>query len=172
MLNLILPLVIIMLWLLLSIEGERYALESSSVLEVLPWTKLQVLQQAPPIVAGLLSYRSHSIPIVDLSQILYGRVSRLHICTRIILMQRSIEAGTVNPAQPPEIVGFLVEQVSHTRRIAVSHQEQIQTPVSRTPFVATILSEPQGVIQCLALSALWTAIQSTLRQDNGIGITA
>jgi chemotaxis-related protein WspB len=152
MLTIILPLVLIMLWLLLSIEGERYALESNNVIEVLPWAKLQTLHQAPPIVAGLLNYRDRSIPIMDLSQILYGRTSRLHICTRIILMQRE-----------SEVVGFLAEQVSRTHRLDNSHPGQIPAPVSSTPLVTTILPEPQGVVQCLEMAALWTVTQPALQ---------
>ncbi|MCU0568627.1 MAG: chemotaxis protein CheW [Oculatellaceae cyanobacterium Prado106] len=56
-----------MLWLLLSIEGERYAIESGDVVEILPWVKLQTLHQAPATIAGLLNDRDRPIPIVSIS---------------------------------------------------------------------------------------------------------
>lgn len=148
-----------MLWLLLSIEGERYAIESGDVVEILPWVKLQTLHQAPATIAGLLNDRDRPIPIVDLSQLLYGRACRLHVCTRIILVTRSHS----NPTHPKtEIIGLLAEQVAQTRQILDGDRTQITPPVVKTPFVSTILSEPQGVTQCLDMRAIGAAVQPVL----------
>jgi chemotaxis-related protein WspB len=162
MLDLILLLVMFMLWLLLSIEGERYALESSNVLEILPWVKLQPLPQAPDLITGLLSYHDRSIPVIDLSQILYQRSCQLRICTRIILVQRSVQNGIVEGRESPQVIGLLAEQLARTRRISNTDQTQITPPAVKTPFISAVLSDPQGVIQCLEMDALWAAIQPAI----------
>jgi chemotaxis-related protein WspB len=162
MLSLILTWVILMLWLMLSIEGERYALESGNVLEILPWVKLNSLHQAADIVVGLLNYHDRSIPVIDLSQILYQRSCRLHICTRIILVQRSAESRNGADPEAP-VVGLLAEQLARTRRILDADQAHITPSVVNNPWVGRILSEPQGVIQCLEMTNLWAAIQPALQ---------
>jgi chemotaxis-related protein WspB len=61
-----------MLFLLFQLGSERYALDASRVVEVVPLLCLQRLPQAPPGVAGVFNYRGQPVPAVDLSQLTMG----------------------------------------------------------------------------------------------------
>jgi chemotaxis-related protein WspB len=139
-----------MLWLLLTIAGERYALETTSVLEVLPWMPLNPIHPAPNFVAGMFHYHQHPIPVIDLAQILHQRPSQLHICTRLIVM-RSPSLGTDRTA-------LLVEQVTKTRKLLAADQSALTAPAIPHPWISTLLPDPQGVIQCLQPKAFWATL--------------
>src|SRR5690606_32186615 len=62
-----------MLFLLFELDGDRYALPARDVVEVLPLVALKQIPDAPPGVAGVMDYRGHAVPVLDLSALVAGR---------------------------------------------------------------------------------------------------
>ena len=58
-----------MLYLLLEVAGQQYAVEASRVVEVLPLVQVTVIPRAPTEVAGIFSYRGRPVPLIDLRRL-------------------------------------------------------------------------------------------------------
>jgi chemotaxis-related protein WspB len=65
-----------MLFLLFQLGKERYALQASRVVEVVPLLELKQLPQAPKGVAGIINYRGRPVPVVDLCALTLGPAGR------------------------------------------------------------------------------------------------
>src|SRR3954452_23926543 len=75
-----------MLFLLFKLGADRYALEASRVVEVLPLLELKKIPQAPKGFAGVFNYRGRPVPAVDLCQLSLGQPAAERLSTRIILI--------------------------------------------------------------------------------------
>ncbi|MCD6059922.1 MAG: cheW-like domain protein [Moraxellaceae bacterium] len=98
-----------MLYLLLQLGGDRYALDAGSVVEVLPLVELRHLPQAPPGIAGIFSYHGTPVPVLDLCLLALGRPVRRRFSTRIVL---------VALPDSDRLLGLMAEQVTQTLRRA------------------------------------------------------
>src|SRR5580692_2688337 len=85
------------LFLLFQLGHDRYALEASRVLEVLPLLELKKLPGAPRGVAGIFNYRGRPVPAVDLSEMTLGRPASERLSTRIIVVNYPDETGRDQP---------------------------------------------------------------------------
>jgi chemotaxis-related protein WspB len=75
-----------MLFLLMQLDGDRYALDIRQVAKVLPLVDMRPLPHAPASVAGILNYGGAPVPVVDLSQLLLNRAAHRRLNTRIVLV--------------------------------------------------------------------------------------
>ena len=78
-----------MLYVLFQLGKDRYALEASRVVEIVPLLTMNPIPQAPKGVAGMIVYRGQAIPAVDLCELTIGQPARERLSTRIII----VEAG-------------------------------------------------------------------------------
>ena len=62
-----------MLFLMFRVGSDRYALDASRVVEVLPLVGLTKVLRAPAGVAGTLNYHGEFVPVVDVSTVIMGR---------------------------------------------------------------------------------------------------
>ena len=99
-----------MLYLLFSLDRDRYLLDVRQVAEVLPLIGIMPIPQAPPPIAGLFNYRGTLVPAIDLAQALLGRPARERLHTRIILAQTNDEGGA------PQLLGLIAERETDTVR--------------------------------------------------------
>ena len=91
--------------------GEnRYALEASRVVEVVPLLALQQLPQAPKGVAGIFNYRGRPVPAVDLGVLTLGQPASERFSTRIIIVNYPDENGTNH------LVGLIAEHATEMLR--------------------------------------------------------
>jgi chemotaxis-related protein WspB len=130
-----------MLFLLFEIGSDRYCLEASRVVEVTPMVSFKKIAQAPPYVAGLISYRGAVLPVIDLSALLGGAPSRPLFSTRIILVEFRAADGERH------ILGLLAEKVTET---ISRREEDFQPPgiaVDGTPFLDKVVFDGHGMIQ-------------------------
>ena len=84
-----------MLFLLMQLDGDRYALDIRQVAVVLPLVDLRAVPGAPPAVAGIIDYGGAPVPVIDLAQLLANRPAQLvHTCfeqSRSVKGERSRE---------------------------------------------------------------------------------
>ena len=102
-----------MLYLLMSVGNDFYAVASSSVIEVVPCAALKVAPGAPSAVAGILNYRGRPVPVVDCGVLLVGRPCSVRYSTRIIL-QQFLLAGS------DRILGLMGENVTRIQKFEES----------------------------------------------------
>jgi chemotaxis-related protein WspB len=84
-------------FLLFQLGNDRYALEASRIVEVLPLVELRRIPQAPRGVAGIFNYHGTPVPVVDLGELTLGRASGQRMSTRIIVIQYPDETGKKQP---------------------------------------------------------------------------
>ena len=144
---------------------DRYVLEASRVVEIVPLLALKQIPQAPRGVAGLFNYRGRPVPAVDLSEITLGRPAAPRLSTRIIVVQYEAtrDHGTTGPqdhgtssqwsrgqwSRGPSghLLGLIAE---HATEIIRKEPRDFQEPglkLSGAPYLGPVSLDPQGVIQ-------------------------
>lgn len=99
-----------MLFLLMQLDGNRYAIDIRQIVEVLPLVDCKPVLGAPAGVAGIIDYGGTAVPIVDLSQVLAGRPARRRLSTRIVLVRRAPASGSNG------LLGLIAERATDTMR--------------------------------------------------------
>src|SRR5947209_19227584 len=99
-----------MLFLLFQLGKNRYALEASRVVEVVPMLALNQLPQAPKGVAGIFNYRGRPVPAVDLCELATGSPARERLSTRIVIVKH----GSGN--DPGRMLGLIAEKATEMLR--------------------------------------------------------
>ena len=99
-----------MLFLLFQLGKDRYALEASRVVEVVPLLELKQLPQAPRGVAGIFNYRGRPVPAVDLCALTLGQPASERFSTRIIIVNYPDDSGTNH------LLGLIAEHATEMLR--------------------------------------------------------
>ena len=130
-----------MLFLVFQLGRERYALEASRVVEVLPLLELKSIPQAPRGVAGIFNYRGRPVPAVDLSDLILGKPAGERLSTRIVIIHYPDDAGK------NQLLGLIAEHA--TEIIRRDGREFIETGLKLgTPdYLGPVLMEKGGDIQ-------------------------
>lgn len=144
-----------MLYLLLRMGTERYALEARRIVEVVPLVLIKPLPHTPAYVAGLFDYRGQCVPVIDLCQLTTERPCIQHQTTRIILVEYFGSNGSSH------ILGLLAEQVTETIKFKTSdfHPAGIQVPDA--PYLGGLVKSADTLVQLLDIERL---LPETLRQ--------
>ncbi|WP_204105292.1 MULTISPECIES: chemotaxis protein CheW [Spirulina sp. CCY15215] len=79
-----------MLMLLFRVGKERYALDTTLVVEVIPKVDLIKYHGTQPAIAGRFNYQGRIVPVLDLSQFLAGEPCPAVLSTRIVIVDLDI----------------------------------------------------------------------------------
>ncbi|MBD2610982.1 MAG: chemotaxis protein CheW [Nostoc sp. ZfuVER08] len=146
-----------MLLLILSINNERYAIESRQVVEVIPLVILKSLPHKPEYIAGVFNYRGRIVPVIDLSELMAGKPSCENFSTRIVLVKywgkNSTEVGE------PYILGLMAEQIVETLQKSESEFVDSNIQIDAAPYLGKMIVDTQGMIQCLRIENLLSETQ-------------
>ena len=99
------------LYLLFSLDQDRYALSVHEVVEVLPLRRLKAFPQAPAWVAGGFEHRGALVPVLDLLVRACGRPAAALTSTRLVLVH-------YRPAN--RVLGLILEKATDTLRLPAS----------------------------------------------------
>ena len=130
-----------MLFLLFQLGGERYALEVSRVVEVLPLVSFKQFPHAPPGIAGIFNYRGRPVPALDLCEVTHGRPARERLSTRIIVINYPDTRGT------PHLLGLIAENATRTFRKNAEDFSQTGLSIPNAPYLGPVLLDDRGAIQ-------------------------
>ena len=97
-----------MLFLLIELNREQYALDVRQIVEVLPLVRIRRIPHAPPGIAGVFDYRGAAIPAVDLSELMLGRASSSRMSTRLVVVRHGDGDG--------RLLGLIAERATDTIR--------------------------------------------------------
>lgn len=137
-----------MLMLIFHIGTERYALNSESVVEVVPLVVFKQIPGAPEYVAGLMQYRGRIVPVIDLCCLAGGGRCRRHYSTRIMLVEYGAGRGR------PQLLGLLAERVTETLTVAPADLAAMNVRVKESPYLGRVLQDAHGMITCLNVAEL------------------
>jgi chemotaxis-related protein WspB len=133
-----------MLFVLFHLGKERYALEASRVIEVVPLLALKPFPQAPPGMAGMFIYRGRPVPALDLCELTVGRPAVAHLSTRIIIINHSDTPGR------EQLVGLIAERATETIRREPQDFVDAGVQLAAAPFLGPVLLDEKGVIQLIS----------------------
>ncbi|MBI3850745.1 MAG: purine-binding chemotaxis protein CheW [Verrucomicrobia bacterium] len=130
-----------MLFLLFQLGNDRYVLDASRVVEVLPLLELKKIPHAPKGVAGLFNYRGRPVPAVDLSELAVDQPARERLSTRIIVVKYSDHAGK------NLLLGLIAERATEMLRRDSKDFVDSGVQLGAAPYLGPVLMDGQGVIQ-------------------------
>jgi chemotaxis-related protein WspB len=130
-----------MLFILFQLDQDRYALEASRVVEVVPLLNLRRLPQAPKGLAGIFNYRGRPVPAVDLCELTLGHPAAERLSTRIIIVQHTDPSGAVH------LVGLVAEQATEMLRKDAGDFVSPGVRTGTPPYLGPVLMDARGAIQ-------------------------
>jgi chemotaxis-related protein WspB len=130
-----------MLFVLFQLGKDRYALEASRVVEVVPLLEMKQLPQAPKGVAGVFNYRGQPVPAVDLSELTLGQRASERFSTRIIIINYPDDTGT------NRLLGLIAEYVTETLRKDPKDFVDSGVKLGQAPYLGPILMEDPNPVQ-------------------------
>jgi chemotaxis-related protein WspB len=130
-----------MLFLLFQVGQDRYALEASRVVEVVPLLELKPLTEAPKGVAGIFNYRGRPVPAVDLSALVLGRPAAEFLSTRIIIVNYPDDSGANH------LLGLIAERATGMLRRDARDFVDPGLKKGVSPRLGPILMDSSGPIQ-------------------------
>ena len=130
-----------MLFLLFQLGNDRYAIEASRVVEVVPLLELKKIPQAPRGIAGIFNYRGSPVPALDLCEVATARPARERLSTRIIIVHYHPETG------PEQLLGIIAENATETLRKNPGDFVDAGLRIGAAPYLGPVLMDPNGAIQ-------------------------
>src|SRR5262245_54444072 len=132
-----------MLYLLFELGENRYAMEATRVVEVLPFLQPQKMPHSPAGMAGYFSYRGELVPVIDLCQLVTGTAARHCLSTPIILVHFTDQEGK------KRLAGLLAEQATTT--IQKQRSEFMQSGISTRDanYLGPVAIDQSGFIQLI-----------------------
>ncbi|MFN6517816.1 MAG: chemotaxis protein CheW [Nostoc sp. CreGUA01] len=146
-----------MLLLIVSINNERYAIESRQVVEVIPLVVLKTLPHKPEHIAGVFNYRGRIVPVIDLSELMNGKPSCENFSTRIVLVKYSRK--NTPEVTEPHILGLMAEQIVETLHKSESEFVDSNIQIDAAPYLGKMIVDDRGMIQCLRIEYLLSEMQ-------------
>ena len=137
-----------MLFLLFELGSDRYALEASLIVEVLPLVDLKRIPRAPTEIAGVMRYRGAPVPVVDLCQAALGRPSLARLSTRIVLVRSSGEDGREH------VLGLIAEVATEMLRRDPSDFVPSGVANAAAPYLGPLTPDARGLIQRIDVDRL------------------
>jgi len=140
-----------MLYLLLEVAGQQYAVEATRVVEVLPLVQVTVVPRAPTEVAGIFSFRGRPVPLIDLRRLTLRRPARPKFSTRIILVSDRGGDGS------EQLIGIIAERVTETTRRSPEEFKDTGFSNPATPYLGGVATATGGLVQLLDVQRLLPA---------------
>ena len=130
-----------MLFVVFHLGTDRYALQASRVIEVLPLVELKKIPDAPKGVAGIFNYRGRPVPAVDLSELTLGQPAARRLSTRIIIVNHPDDTGRNHP------LGLIAERATEIIQRESGEFAEPGFKLGGAPYLGPVLMDGQGGIQ-------------------------
>jgi chemotaxis-related protein WspB len=138
------------LFLLFQLGNDRYALQASRVVEVIPLVNLSRIPNAPRGVAGMLNYRGRPVPAIDLCELTQGHPADNRLSTRIILVNYPDDRGRTN------LLGLIAAHVTATIRRQSSDFVEPGMKLGNAPYLGPVMMDAEGCVQWIYEQRLLT----------------
>jgi chemotaxis-related protein WspB len=137
-----------MLMLLFQIDDNRYAIEASRVIEVIPMVKLKKLYHVPQAIAGVFNYQGEIIPVLDLCHLIKGVESRPALSTRIILINHHFVDNSTS------LLGLMAEKITETIEYQAEQWLNSGIKIADAPYLEKMLIDANDIVQRIQVNQL------------------
>ncbi len=132
-----------MLVLTFRLGERRFGLRAAEIREVVPLAALSMPPKAPEWLAGLMNYRGHLVPVLDLCLLALGQPCVRHMSTRVILADYRQED---KPKAAPHLLGLLAERVTETVRLSPSDFDDTGLDNPEARWLGPVAHDAQGLV--------------------------
>lgn len=132
-----------MLILGLSIGDERYGVEATKVIEVVPLIALRKIPLADQCIRGIFNYRGHPTPVVDLCQLFEKRDCVNNLSTRIIIVEYTALTGI------KRCIGLIAENITNVMSCETHEMENSGIHHDQNDFLGLIYTHNTEMIQLI-----------------------
>jgi chemotaxis-related protein WspB len=157
-----------MLLLTFTAGANRYAVDVTRVVELVPRVELRLIPHAPAFLAGLLVYRGNVVPVIDLGLLLDVAPCRDCLSTRIILVndspgdhnrwiqnregsRKETREAQANPNPAPNLLGLVAEHVSDLTYVRPEQILPAPVQLPQTPYLGPTVQTDQGIVQLIVV---------------------
>ena len=149
-----------MLLLTFQAGGQVYGLDARSVVQVAPFPTCTPLPHAPAFVAGLITWRGCTVPVIDISVLLENTPSRPLLSTRLVVIDYPQPDGGSQP------LGLLVEKAVETAKPDETRREPQKVTIPDAPYLNGTAEHDGKLIQRLTVEDLLPALVRRLLFPN------
>ncbi len=139
-----------MLFFLLRLDDDRYALDAGRIVEILPLVTVKRIPRAAAGIAGIIDYRGTPVPLVDLNQLALGRPARRRLDTRIVIVDYPDRDGT------GRLLGLMAERATETMRRDPADFADPGVGGDGAPYLGPVAADKDGLIQWIEIDRLLT----------------
>lgn len=143
-----------------SVAGQRYAIDSRFVVEIIPLVTARPIPLMPAWLLGLINFRGTLAPLIDVRAVLGQAPAAARRAARILVL-------CLDPADPAgERIAALVDEVVGAERLDLDHlASHFEFDSASGATLGPVVLTGGDSVQVLALDAVFTAEQRTvLRQ--------
>ena len=137
------------LFLVFSIGNDRYALQATDVVEVLPRLPLKPIARAPSWVAGVFAWRGTVVPVIDLCALAFGQSAEPRTSTRLVLVRYQSDAQHAG-----QVLGLILEQATDTVRCDPADFKPYGLDNRQAPYLGPVREDAQGLLQWVRVNDL------------------
>ena len=139
-----------MLYLIIELSNNYYALNSKEILEIIPNIILTDVSNSPDFVSGIFNYRGTTVPVLDLSIMTGGKKTTNKLSSKILIVN-------YNPIKNVEkIIGLLCENILGTKNIENSEIESNGLNIEDAQFLSNVYNSKDSMIQLINVNKLLT----------------
>lgn len=132
-----------MLYLLVRLGGDDYAIETGGIRRVVPFARLKSLPAGLAEIAGLLNYHGTAVPVLDLAFMVAGGATRDQLGARIVLADVSV------PHAGPRLLGLLVTEARSVARFAPDDFQPAGIRPDGAPWLGPVAEHDHRLVQRL-----------------------
>jgi chemotaxis-related protein WspB len=137
-----------MLFLQFYVSQDRYIINVSHIVSVMPLVKMHTMTGVPDYMVGLINYKGQAIPVVDLCKLLSGKKSKSRLSTRIVLVDY-LHAGKQH-----KILGFIAEKATEVVKLNQDDFTPNMIHSDAAPFLGPIANDSEGMLQKINIETL------------------
>ncbi|MBN2290837.1 MAG: chemotaxis protein CheW [Pirellulales bacterium] len=131
-----------MLVLMCEAGDNRYALDTSCVVEIVPFIRLERMSAAPAWLPGMFVYRGRAVHVVDLTHLTTGRPCPARRNSRIIVARFEL------PNVPP-LLGLLAERVTTAEINLDAQTAKSEQDTAELATYGRVLLDERGMFQLI-----------------------
>lgn len=137
-----------MLYLQFQLDQQRYVMETSNVVALLPVVRIQVVPNTPEYVLGVINYRGESVPVIDMVRLIIGRAANVRLSTRIVVLDIKLKTGEVRK------LGLMVEKATEVIKIQESDFQKTSIASDQVPYIVSTYADSTGIVHCISSNTL------------------
>lgn len=132
-----------MLILGLSVGKERYGIDATSIVEVVPYIQLKKVPLTEDSIKGIFNYRGIATPVIDLCQLFEQHNSNKTFSTRIIIIEYHDKSGATKP------IGLVANNVTDVMQCEIDNLSNSGIQSGTNNFLGLIYKHNDEMIQLI-----------------------